>query len=71
MTTIALLAALITTPALQPEPVHFDRAGIDQEVQAQLQVQLDEVHQSLFNMDVSPSLEVARTEGQQEHKDSE
>ncbi|MBY5921925.1 hypothetical protein [Ferrimonas balearica] len=71
MTTIALLATLITTPALQPEPIHFDRDGINQEVQAQLQVQLDEVHQSLFNMDVNPSLKVARAERQEESKDSE
>lgn len=71
MTTIALLATLFTTPVLQPEPVQFDREVINQEVQAQLQVQLDEVHQSLFNMDVNPSLKVARTEGQEEKQASE
>ncbi|ADN77022.1 hypothetical protein Fbal_2820 [Ferrimonas balearica DSM 9799] len=71
MTTIALLAALITTPALQPEPVQFDREGINQEVQAQLQVQLDEVHQSLMSMDAQPALKLARTEPQQDSKDGE
>ncbi|MBY5992750.1 hypothetical protein [Ferrimonas balearica] len=62
MSTIALLAALITTPALQPEPVQFDHEVINQEVQAQLQDQLAEVRQSMFNMEVGPSVQVAKVD---------
>ncbi len=65
MNSVILLAALVMTPELAPEPVQFDTHTIELELQAEIDAQVAEVELNLNSMETEQPVLVA------DHADSQ